>query len=86
VKTSDYITTIAYTCGLCGVSGTGSLHWCRATSSCPTPAICGVVSHSGAKGEPLACGFPFGHSGAHAWATLPTFVRTPEPTTVEVRV
>jgi hypothetical protein len=37
------------------------------------PAICGVVSQSGPNREPLACGFPKGHEGEHAWATLPTF-------------
>jgi hypothetical protein len=37
--------------------------------------ICSVVSNSGPDGEPLACGFPEGHDGAHSWATLPTFTR-----------
>ena len=36
--------------------------------------ICGAVSQSGRYGEPLACAFPKGHAGAHAWASLPTFV------------
>ena len=40
--------------------------------------ICGVVSDSGTNGEPLACAFPKGHSSNHAWATLPTFIRTAE--------
>lgn len=40
--------------------------------------ICGVVSNSGAEGEPLACGFPVGHEGKHAWATLPTFIHNVE--------
>jgi ribosomal protein L37E len=44
-----------------------------------TPAICGIVSYSGAKGEPLACGFPAGHAGNHAWATLPTFTQVEHP-------
>lgn len=35
--------------------------------------ICGVVSLSGVRGAPLACGLPVGHSGTHAWASLPTF-------------
>ena len=38
----------------------------------PRP-ICGVVCTCGPNLEPLACGFKVGHSGAHAWATLPTF-------------
>lgn len=46
----------------------------RRVLSQPAPALCGVVSNSGRDGEPLACGFTRGHSGAHAWATLPTFV------------
>jgi hypothetical protein len=37
-------------------------------------ATCGVVSQSGPNGEPLGCGFAFGHDGPHAWASLPTFV------------
>lgn len=45
-----------------------------------TPAICGVVSECGPNLEPLACGYPKGHDGAHAWATLPTFPPPkPEP-------
>lgn len=35
--------------------------------------ICGVVSESGPNGEPLACGHKWGHSGPHAWSSLPTF-------------
>jgi hypothetical protein len=35
--------------------------------------ICGTVCECGPNREPLACGFPKGHDGAHAWATLPTF-------------
>ena len=35
--------------------------------------ICGVLCAAGRHGEPLACGFPKGHKGKHAWATLPTF-------------
>ncbi len=35
--------------------------------------ICGVVSHSGPNGEPLACGYPADHEGTHSWADLPTF-------------
>jgi hypothetical protein len=41
--------------------------------------ICGIVSLSGGRGEPLACGFPEGHKGSHAWATLPTFASPGEP-------
>lgn len=55
--------------------------WSPAYLSCPdcqnekaTYPICGMVSLSGAKGEPLACGFPKGHRRrTHAYATLPTF-------------
>lgn len=36
-------------------------------------AICGVVSQSGPNLEPLACGYPSGHAGSHAWSALPTF-------------
>lgn len=36
--------------------------------------ICGIISHSGPNGEPLACAYLEGHAGAHSWATLPTFV------------
>lgn len=36
--------------------------------------VCGVASESGTHGEPLACGYPKGHAGPHAWASLPTFV------------
>lgn len=36
--------------------------------------ICGIVCECGPNGEPLACGWPEGHSGPHAWADLPTFV------------
>lgn len=32
---------------------------------------CGVISFSGAEGEPLACGYWEGHDGPHAWASLP---------------
>jgi hypothetical protein len=35
--------------------------------------LCGVVSASGGKGEPLACGFLPDHDGPHSWASLPTF-------------
>lgn len=36
--------------------------------------MCGIVSHSGPCGEPLACGWPpHGTERAHSWATLPTF-------------
>ncbi len=35
--------------------------------------LCGVISHSGFYGEPLACGYARGHAGNHSWATLPTF-------------
>ena len=41
------------------------------------PPICGVVSQSGPNREPLACGFPQGHDGDHAWASLPTFTAEP---------
>lgn len=37
------------------------------------PEICGVVSFSGPRGEPLACGFVPGHEGDHAWASQPTW-------------
>lgn len=37
--------------------------------------ICGVVSASGANGEPLACGWPKGHESDHSWATLPTYLQ-----------
>lgn len=41
--------------------------------------ICGVVSHSGPGGEPLACGYTPSHTGQHSWASLPTFpTLTPE--------
>jgi len=36
--------------------------------------ICGIVAQAGCNGEPLACAFLEGHKGAHAWASLPTFV------------
>lgn len=36
--------------------------------------ICGIISHSGPNGEPLACAYAPGHEGVHSWATLPTFV------------
>lgn len=41
--------------------------------------ICGVISHSGPNGEPLACAYEPGHKGPHSWSTLPTFetARTP---------
>jgi hypothetical protein len=32
-----------------------------------------VIHHGGRNGEPIACAFPFGHSGEHSWATIPTF-------------
>jgi hypothetical protein len=35
--------------------------------------MCGIISHSGPHGEPLACGYQLYHDGAHSWATLPTF-------------
>lgn len=35
-------------------------------------AVCGIVSNSGPDGEPLGCGYPAGHEGDHAWASLPT--------------
>ena len=35
--------------------------------------LCGVLSYSGARGEPLACGWTRGHEGTHSWASLPTF-------------
>jgi hypothetical protein len=34
--------------------------------------ICGMVTRSGPRGEPLACGFSYGHHGHHSWASLPT--------------
>ena len=37
-------------------------------------SICGLSGNYGAKGEPLACAYPRGHDGDHAWASLPTFV------------
>lgn len=36
-------------------------------------AICGVSSNSGRFGEPIACGHKRDHTGAHAWASLPSF-------------
>lgn len=36
-------------------------------------SICGLSGNYGAKGEPLACAYPRGHGGNHAWASLPTF-------------
>lgn len=38
-------------------------------------AICGMVSQSGPNLEPLACGWKAGHTGKHAWSSLPSFVR-----------
>jgi len=37
--------------------------------------ICGVVCECGPEHEPLACGFPKGHAGPHAWASLPTWTQ-----------
>lgn len=35
--------------------------------------ICGVAHAGGRNGELLACGMPMGHTGEHAWTTLPSF-------------
>lgn len=40
----------------------------------PNGGMCGLSGDYGALMEPLACGYPKGHSGDHAWASLPTFV------------
>lgn len=37
-------------------------------------AICGQGGNYGRLGEPLVCGHPAGHTGDHAWVSLPTFV------------
>lgn len=37
-------------------------------------AICGASGNYGAHMEPLACAYPAGHDGPHAWESLPTFV------------
>jgi len=39
----------------------------------PTGPICGIISHSGPQGEPLACAYLPGHEGIHSWGTLPTW-------------
>ena len=36
-------------------------------------SICGVVCNCGPEGEPLACGYPIGHEGNHAWSAIPSF-------------
>jgi hypothetical protein len=36
--------------------------------------VCGVGCAAGRNGEMLLCGFRKGHFGAHAWASLPTFI------------
>jgi hypothetical protein len=37
--------------------------------------LCATINNGGPNGEPLACGFPYGHDGPHSWASLPTFAR-----------
>jgi len=36
--------------------------------------ICGMSGNYGTHQEPLACAYPEGHLGPHAWESLPTFV------------